>query len=574
MRIETVPSKSGYPNARVILDDKEVSLHSRDPFREAERVIKRFNPNVKWIVIGGAGLFYIPQYILEHTDWNVIVFEHNPMIMEHAATVRDLSAVNGDPRLRVFGSTDDMISFLTRSRINELNFYIHRPYMSLFPEEYSSLEGILITYLSKKQINQATFLRFQKLWLRNIIKNSRYYFEFGGINTLRHSFGGKPAVIVGAGPSLAKNIDVLSRYQDRLLIIATDTALPMLLTRDIRPDFTVSVDPQNKNAQYLLYSSCPNTTLVLDCTASYQVFAKTDMNRKLIYDNAFPLYKRLNGFWGEKGTLKAGGSVSTSAFDLARTFACDPIIFIGQDLAFSKKKTHFDGNILEDFLYYRIDRLHTYDNYNTRMLLLSDKIRINGWNGTQVNTDRKFATFLEWFQREIAETSQKVINATEGGAYLNGAEHISLNSAIERYCSSPIDKQFTVENESSDQGDYLRFLHNLYAELNHFVDLALRAHQSALKCLQLYRSKKSLSSYVQDMNRFDVVLLDKIKKDTLISDFLEMTMQHSIQRILDQAAEKEVGEETVENWVSIYREAHDGLRFIRRLLEKRMGMEK
>lgn len=48
-----------------------------------------------------------------------------------------------------------------------------------------------------------------------------------------------------AGPSLNKNVDYLTRLDNRGVIIVVDTSLPLLLDRDIKPDFIVTTEPIN-----------------------------------------------------------------------------------------------------------------------------------------------------------------------------------------------------------------------------------------------------------------------------------------------------------------------------------------
>jgi hypothetical protein len=60
-------------------------------------------------------------------------------------------------------------------------------------------------------------------------------------------------------------------------------------------------------------------------------------------------------------------------------------------------------------------------------------VRIRNWDDTgEVWSDRKFLSFLWWFEKRIRlyEGKLRVINATEGGARIAGAEHIGLEEAL------------------------------------------------------------------------------------------------------------------------------------------------
>jgi hypothetical protein len=574
--IEKTASRDGLVNAKVSNGERTVSLHSIYPVKEAQKTVAHLNRELGWVVIAGFGLGYIIEYLLDNTDFKIIVFEHTKEIIDFALQSRNLNNVINNPRITLVYSISELTSVLDEKRVGELCFYIHRPYQSLFPEIYSSLEGVLITYLSKKQINKATLLRFQRVWLRNIIKNSRYYFDTPGINNLRHNFKSKPAIIVGAGPSLAKNIGKLKEIEKKAVIISTDTALPSLQAYDITPDFVVSVDPQDTNALYLLYAGICNTTLVLDSSASFLSFFKPRFAETVIFDSMFPLYSGMSVFWGERGALLSGGSVSTTAFDFARFLCADPIAFIGQDLAFSKKHTHNRDNILEEILYYRINRFNTYEAYNSRSLIFSDSITVDGYYGDKVPTDRKFITFLNWFVREIKNTKASVINATEGGAKIEGAIHISLDEFDKTYLSDTLDKIFTVEFEPVKRGNFDKYLDGITQACYRLLPYAIKAFKSSKSAISEFKRGGNLSRYFDDMTRFDRELLTMIKANSeknniegaKVSHFLEFTMQSAIDKILEFSDENGISGELLENWNLLYKEASEGLGRVMHILKK------
>jgi hypothetical protein len=561
----------GFPNAKIQSEGKAITLHSIAPFKEAERAAAKFNPALSWVLIAGFGFGYLARWLLEHTHYKVIVFEHSGVILEQAVVYEEVKQVLKDERvILIQEDTGKVIDFLRENNIKELNFYIHRPYWTLFPSVYSSFEGILIAYLSKKNINQATLKRFQKVWLKNIVKNSSFYFSSPGINSIRHTFRNKPAVIVGAGPSLEKNIHILRDIQERVLIIATDTALSILYENGIKPDFVVSVDPQDKNTLYLLYSQFKEAWLVIDAAASFLSLIKYNPSKTIFFDTIFPLYESLKPFWGEKGSLLSGGSVSTNAFDFARFLGCSPIVFVGQDLAYSRKHTHIRGNILEEFLRFKTNRFHTYESYNSKMLLFSDKIEVEGVNGEKVLTDRKFVTFLDWFKNEFAYTQAEVINATEGGAFIQGAKHLSLEeTAREKLKEVKMDKNFSLEWERKSDAAYRQYLEAVSQEVERLLPYGKKALEASKKAKDIFKKKGNPSHLFSTMTDFDLELLSSIRLQNSTARFLELSMQESIEKILDGEQKKQITEETLENWKQFYEEAYYGLKRIKWLLNKR-----
>ena len=61
-------------------------------------------------------------------------------------------------------------------------------------------------------------------------------------------FKGIPAIVVAAGPSLDKNIDLLKKIKGRFPIIAVDTALRHMIANGIKPDIVCAADSSYENS--------------------------------------------------------------------------------------------------------------------------------------------------------------------------------------------------------------------------------------------------------------------------------------------------------------------------------------
>ncbi|MBA3816485.1 MAG: motility associated factor glycosyltransferase family protein, partial [Parachlamydiaceae bacterium] len=82
-------------------------------------------------------------------------------------------------------------------------------------------------------------LYFFNNFFNNILKLPNSY---NGAS-LSGKFKGLPAIICGAGPSLDKNFDVLSKLHSRALIFAGATAFNALNAKGISPHIVVGIDP-------------------------------------------------------------------------------------------------------------------------------------------------------------------------------------------------------------------------------------------------------------------------------------------------------------------------------------------
>ncbi len=571
-QIEETLNRRGFATLILHHNGKSVSLHSLNPAKEAQRVTSKFNAETEWVFIAGVGLGYLPNYLLEHSKHQLLLFEH---ISEFFQKLK--KKWKNQPRIHLFSTIDDIIDFVSKAQITEMSLYFHRPYVQLFYSLYEELDGRLSALLSKRKINQATLYRFQKTWLTNLIKNSRFFHKTPGINTLSKFLKDLPSIIVGAGPSLQTAFPILKDNRNRYVLIAVDTALLPLQSAGIRPDFVVTMDPQDKNAQYLLYAKPQNFHLVMDASGHSLVFKNSQEKNFYMTDSIFPIYQELSNIWGEKKHLKSGGSVSTTAFSLALHLGCNPIILTGQDMAFSDSQIHTNGTILEEMLYYRIDRFHPYERYHATTTVFSDQIQISGWDRPKVATDRKFLTYLKWFEQEIQDTSASVYQTSTGGAYIKGAKHQSLDTILRNLPQIKIPNFPTTE---SVQENNLTKLEDVYRTIvNDINTLIPLMNKQLIEITQLKNAfsqnqRSQINNILNKLNENDRQLILRIKKKNLSSKFVELTMQKTIQDILNSVNASNLDLTLILRWQNLYTDFKEGLFYSRYRILKTLSLIK
>ena len=132
--------------------------------------------------------------------------------------------------------------------------------------------------------------------------------------------------------------------------------------------------------------------------------------------------------------MQTGGSVSNSAFSLAAKMGFGNIILIGQDLAYSGGKIHADATY--------------HDKTENVMPSGIEYYEVEGVDGSTVLAPRDMNDYRIWFEEQIRDIpSVHVVDATEGGALIHGAETITLKEAIEKYCDGHPDYNFREKLE-------------------------------------------------------------------------------------------------------------------------------
>lgn len=257
--------------------------------------------------------------------------------------------------------------------------------------------------------------------MRNVFSNLPVILKNPGINDLAGAFKGRPAIVVAAGPSLAKQIPQIRALRDKALIIAADGALAALLRNGVRPHLVTSLERGPEVASLFTgfevgdipMAACP----VLHPTA-YEAYSGPNLAVYRPYD----FFKWLGV---EKGTMDTGPSSGNMAFRVAEYLGCDPIILTGQDLAFGPDgRTHSEGTVHEE----RNLRPPT-----------SEHVTVPGNLGEPVLTTKAWYQFLKYYDYHVTNYAGTCINATEGGALIQGTKVMPLREAAALYLRESFD---------------------------------------------------------------------------------------------------------------------------------------
>lgn len=211
----------------------------------------RSSPAAFYTIVMGIGLGRHLPDIIEKTECrNIFLLEpnfeglyHSLELLDWAALVLEMQARNGDVFFYITGTSQnwmDGLRFQTRyTNTNSLDgtyVYAHynNPAFVEFSAKFNKESQLLLTGLG--------FFYDEQIMLRNTYDNlkddgSRVY-----IRNKRESAKQVPAVIVGCGPSLDKNIEDIRRISDRAVIFSCGSALGPLMDAGIRPDFQLELE--------------------------------------------------------------------------------------------------------------------------------------------------------------------------------------------------------------------------------------------------------------------------------------------------------------------------------------------
>ncbi len=418
-------------------DSRWLCLNSAyDPVSEAERQTSRLDmTGIKLIFMLGEGGFYHVESILRKVsaESRVLFFSTDPgylrLVLEH----RDLTVLIADERffLVLDQNWDALKAWATQVvyadayDIPTFTWFVH-PVEDLLQQDFVlDFQGFLHRIYTTSLVNVNTTQFFEEWWLHNFICNIPYRLNSIMIDKLGGSWAGKPVIVVGAGPSLNKNIDLLPEIKEKALILCVDTAFRILEEKGIEPDMLVTLDGSPMNAEHLKGRNYKKIPLLMDSYSHRDIVKHHGLHtpRVIMSSNGFHevWWKNILGKDEASHSLECGGSVATAAVSFARYVGADPVILIGVDLSYPGGASYAKGALHGDK---NIDELRK----GRQMFPVTDIY------GQTVLTTFDYQYYLRWLHQKAKEKDRRYINATEGGAVREGFEIKTLAEVLQDDC--------------------------------------------------------------------------------------------------------------------------------------------
>lgn len=467
---------------------------------EARAVFKNLAHDTKNSVhvIYGLGLGYVPDEFSQNAKGSIIIFEDDLEVLRLVLEVVDLSTVLCKDNVFIASDSAEFQDafesvFRYRSKVtcSALDYHAFQKtaQYKAFLRELERLFGLF-------DHNYA----FQVNTIYSFLQNTLVYLDkrlhVPLLTDYKDLLKDKPAIIVSAGPSLAQNIDVLKKYKDNAYIFCVGTATKALLKNGIVPDFLNLIEKNNTTISYEVPENV-QMTLISEAYTNFRIY-KSKFKRRFITASEETDAARwfLDVAGKELVNFETKGTVSYHALSCAKYLGCNPIILIGQDLAYSDGNCYAKGSAFEDLECFFDEKLQKYRiyprnfekyrdaYYNTPKLTAEQKtellnaaiekfnselVTVDGQNGEKLPTSAAYALFIDYisdfglrFNRDV-----KLINSSLGGAMINGFEIMGLDVALEKYATASIDKESVFENKNfSSDVDFEKAIEKLQSELN------------------------------------------------------------------------------------------------------------
>jgi hypothetical protein len=556
-RVHLAETPSGNPTATI----DGIFLHSRyDPSRDAAMHVEReIDSSVTALIVLGFGLGYGTESArARFPNLPILVIEPDVEVFRVALTARDLSVLFSDRKilLHVGSSPESVTPLLESLPLSKPGFLRLRPAIENNPAAYHAAEEVVRSWLLRKDINVNTLNRFGRLWVRNLARNMRSFLECPGVAPLSGRFDGIPALVIAGGPSLDAIAPRLRELSKRLLIVSVNTPLMACLKAGVEPDFTVVVDPQYWASRYLDWTTSTRGVFVVEPSTNPRVFRRPGASFFLC-SSLFPLGEILEAAVGEKGQLGAGGSVATSAWDLARLLGANPVYTAGLDLGFPGMRTHCKGVYVEELWLSGSSRLAPMEGSSFRSLHDIGLFTVRSASGGATPTDRRMLLYKWWFENQLLIRSEmKSFTLSPRGAAIPGMPLAGVEDALALPVIRPeIDRLMAeVRGMRADQETHARLARSLTMALEQLTSELERLQRLSLRGLSLTRTLEKLiaengdfGSCLRELDDVDRKILEVSARN--IAGFLIQSIIHGIS---GEGERKSNPEEIVARSAAIY----------------------
>ncbi len=445
-KVEVTYNDEGYPVCLYRQGDVRFHITSENPVQEAEKLGKSIQQQGSAeVFLYGCGFGYALFELFEHKRPHtlVVVFEQNLYLFKAMLYYFDLSPIMKTQKIIFFIGDSSYFKKAFEDLFFSMLFFsttypttvFTLPAVRNFKKEYLEIHRFIFNELTFLMTCIGNSHQDNMIGLRNLVANTKEILKNPYVSCLEEKYRNVPAFIISNGPSLDTSMPMLKEIQGRGLIIAVESAIVPLTKNGIIPDILVIVERTKYTYLYHFQDRnySPDIALIALAIADPRIFPSFAGEKIPIFRKGEDLNRWFNRNLGDGSALDAGANVSHLAVGTAMYLGTDPIILVGQDLAYGPGGvTHSRDAVASQEKGER-----------ARKLLHSiPTVSVEGNNGEMIPTNRLWENFRQGLEHIIeVHPEHHFYNATEGGAKIHGTERATLHQLIKQYCTEPIPRR-------------------------------------------------------------------------------------------------------------------------------------
>lgn len=420
-------------NIYKIQDGNKEFLYSQNPFDEAQEWFSSLNLHkAKVIYVYGLGLGYYfeaaKEWLKEENHF-LIFLENNLEVIRCFLETEYANQLLENKQVRIYAFNRSDSSDHTLADVPQL--FGKHDFLVTALQNYEKdpllheINADISFWSHYRKLSEQEFSSLGYHFFNNFYQNVLHLPEAYRGNLLFEKFKGVPAIICGAGPSLDKNLSILEQLADKALIFAGGTSMNAVNSRGFLPHFGVGIDP---NPAQL-------TRLVMNEAYEVPYFYRNRLYNKALTiiqgprlyvtgSGGYHISKWIETELGIEGTdVEEGFNVVNFSLALAVAMGCNPIIFVGLDLAYTNMKSYQSGVASHP----THDRRRDFRTKEVKEDLI-EKLDIYG---QPIFTLWKWVSESIWLSNFVNQNTDTLfLNATEGGIGIPGVPNKPLSEVV------------------------------------------------------------------------------------------------------------------------------------------------
>lgn len=436
LEIRQIVDRSGRLNFEAAVGGRSAAVHSQyDPETEARRLLE-VEDHCDTLIILGLGCGHVArEAIRRYPNKNKLIIEPSREIFAEVIRQEDISDILEGRNVSLLLTNDygravnEMIYLFDQAVIYNVHYVQLGGYLRLFRELWEKIQQEYVRFVSDRVVNLRTINKFNDIWVLNYFRNLRSFEHSSNLGCYHDQFKDVPALLVSGGPSLTEALPLLKELQGKAFLAAAGSTITPLLKAGIVPHLMLGIDGGQDMSEVfnqverddILFAYV--MSLHYDCVDRYQgpkVYVRTNVEKNTLY-----LEKKLKMSTPE---VMAGGSVANVTLDFLMKLGCNPIIMVGQDLAYTNNLTRAEG----------ADGAASIAEQYEEMLKNPEYVLEEDRFGNPILTNRVFLSMRRWFELFMSmHSGTTFINCTTKGLRIANCQEMSLEEAAETWLQMP-----------------------------------------------------------------------------------------------------------------------------------------
>ncbi len=445
-------------NLQVSRDGEFTSYHSMQGALEEAICLSREFPlditHVAWCYGLGLGYYYdaIQDWLATNPKRFLIFLEDDMRVIYRFLESERAEKLLSNPQVLIFSfRKDERVNlFFLHDKLSQIvrHFALYHSYYFALPlydgKDFEEIKSYIFSTEQKMKFNASMYTQsYQSLLFQNLYHNLFHLpFTYYG-HLIENQFTDVPAIICGAGPSIKSQLPLLQEIgSDKAIVFASGSAVNVVSRNGITPHFAAGLDPSDTQVSRIATNFAFHVPYYFAMRFYYGALEKHHGDKLYLNGEIQP---EANKWFEEKLEIRhqrqIAAEISTSDYcmKLARYMGCNPIIFIGMDLAYSDDSRYPKGDVTAHPL---DERLH-----HSALSYKGELIRV------ELESGREALTKADWimerdnynlFAQKHSECT--FINATKEGLPIPHFHSLSLDEVRDRYLTKSFDLHQKVHN--------------------------------------------------------------------------------------------------------------------------------